>query len=225
MLSAMRIRVKHAKWALMAGLVFFAVAHIIAITLQFNTESSAIDTWTRLFDLDQEYNFSSFYSFLILAYAGAIACVLFMRERSIGWLGLSALFIYLSLDEALLIHEQLAEPLRLALALGNESLFYHAWVIPAIVVTGLLGIYLVITNRKGFISSSANKIIIYVFLMAVGSIMLEIFGSKTYLNIIFYRYMTVAVEELYEMGFASFILYNLIKNLRDTQKLKVQRLP
>jgi hypothetical protein len=225
MLYIMRIRVKHAKWALIAGLAFFAVAHMAAMTLQFKTESSAIDSWTRLFDLDQEYNFSSFYSFLILAFSGAIASVLFLRERSISWLGLGTVFIYLSLDEAQLIHEQIAEPLRRSLALGNESLFYHAWVIPAIVITLILGIYLIVTHRKGLISSSANKIIIYVFLMAVGSIMLEIFGSKTYANIVFYRYVTVSAEELYEMGFASLILYNLVKNLRDTQKLKVQRLP
>jgi len=225
MLNAMRIRVKHAKWALIAGLAFFAGAHIIAITLQFKTESSGIDSWTRLFDLDQEYNFPTFYNFLVLAYASAVAFVLFLRERSIGWIGLGIIFTYLSLDEALLIHEQIAEPLRRILVLGNESLFYHAWVIPAIAATLLIGMYLTVSYRKGQIRSAANKIIFYVFLMAVGSILLEMFGSKTYLNIVFYRFVTVAVEELYEMGFASFILYNLIKNLRDTQKLKVRRLP
>ena len=225
MLKGMRIQVKHAKWALIAGLAFFAIAHLIAMTLQFKTESSAIDTWTRLFDLDQEYNFPSFYSFLVLAYAGAISLVLFLRERNIWWIGLGILFIYLSLDEALLIHEQLAEPLRRILALGNESLFYHAWVIPAITLTALIGLYLIAAYRRGQISLSANKFIVYVFLMALGSIALEILGSKTYLNIVFYRMVTIMVEELYEMGFASFILYNLIVTLRDTQKLKIGRLP
>lgn len=215
MLKIMHIKAKHVRWALIIGLAFFACAHFIAITLEFNGASPAVRFWTRLFDLDQEYNVTTLYNWLLLALCGSFSIILFLRNRSIWWLGLSALFIYLSLDEALLIHEQIAEPLRLGLALTNASPFFHAWVIPAIALTILLGIYLVIAAKYSLaFNKEANKIIYFVFLLAAGSIIIEILGTKTYLNIVFYRFVTVLVEEMYEMGFSSLILYKILLNLR-----------
>jgi hypothetical protein len=219
----MHVTAKHIKWLLLGGLIFFACAYFIAITLEFHGASPTVRYWTRMFDLDQEYNITSFYSFLILAASGASAFILFLRQRSIWWLGLGLLFIYLSLDEALLIHEQIAEPLRRTLALSNTNLFYHAWVIPAAALTCILGIYLLIVGKKrDVVNFAPNRIIYYVFLLAIGSIIIEIVGTRTYGNIVFYRYVSVPVEELYEMGFSSFILYKILLNLYHDSKSRLK---
>jgi hypothetical protein len=211
MLNVMYVATKYIRWFLIISLVFFACAHLLAMSLEFNGASPAVRFWTRQFDLDQEYNVTSLYNWLILALAGAFSVILFIRQRSIWWVGLSILFIYLSLDEALLIHEQLAEPLRRDLALTNASPFFHAWVIPAIVLTMLLGMYLLIAAKKRLaVNFETNRIMYYVFLLALGSIIIEIVGTKTFSNIAFYRFVTVLVEEMYEMGFSSFILYQII---------------
>lgn len=216
----MRVTVKKFRWVLIGSLLFFAFAHIVSVMLEFNGASINTRFWTRLFDLDQEYNITSLYSWLLLALSGAFSAILFIRERNVRWAGLSTLFIYLSLDEALLIHEQLSEPLRRSLALTNASPFYHAWVIPAIVVTILLSIYLAIAaKRQQTVNFEANRIIFYVFLLAAGSIIIEILGTRTYINIIFYRFVAVLVEEMYEMGLSSYILYQLILCLKPSVKV------
>lgn len=54
------------------------------------------------------------------------------------WLALAAVFVYLTTDEALAIHERSSEPIRQALGVGG--FLYFAWVIPA---TGLLVLFVV----------------------------------------------------------------------------------
>jgi hypothetical protein len=219
LIVTMFITVNKFRRVLIGSLLFFAFAHFVSVMLEFNNASSNVRFWTRLFDLDQEYNITSMYNWFLLALSGAFSAVLFMRKRSLWWAGLSLLFIYLSLDEALLIHEQLAEPLRRGLALTNASPFYHAWVIPAIIVALLLGIYLVIAaKRTQAVNFETNRIIYYVFLLAVGSIIIEIVGTRTYPNIVFYRFVTVLVEEMYEMSFSSYILYHIVLYLRPSIK-------
>jgi hypothetical protein len=219
MLIQMRIDMRHIRWALITGVLLLAICHMVAITLQFTTVSPNIDFWTRLFDLDQEFNIPTYYNWLILALSGALSAVLCLRRRNIWWLGLSFLFMYLALDEAMLVHEQLAEPLRRDLALTNASPFFHAWVIPAIAFTMLLGMYLVLAAKRSLArQAEVNKVLYYVFLLAIGAIVIEIVGTKTYSNIIFYRFFTVMVEEIYEIGFSSFILYNILLLYRPETK-------
>ncbi len=182
--------------------------------LEFNTESPAISYWIRLFDLDQEYNIPTVYNGLLLALAGAFSVIVFMRTRSLWWIALSVIFIYLGLDETLLIHEQIAEPLRLKLALDNTSLLYHAWVIPASLVSVAMGTYLlVVATRKKIVNFTPNILILYIFALALGAVILEMLSTKTYGNIVFYRSFSVLVEELYEMSFSSLILYRVLRSL------------
>jgi hypothetical protein len=57
------------------------------------------------------------------------------------WQLLAVIFLYLSLDEAVAIHEKWSNPVKSLLS--TDGLFYHAWVIPAILfVSVFLMLYL-----------------------------------------------------------------------------------
>jgi hypothetical protein len=62
------------------------------------------------------------------------------------WFGLAAAFTWLSLDEAIGIHEGTIEPVRNAL--GTSGMLYYAWIIPAFVcVTVFALLYLRFLSR------------------------------------------------------------------------------
>jgi len=61
------------------------------------------------------------------------------RRYAAHWLGLAAVFVFLSADEITSFHEMLTDPVRGALQLGG--VFYFAWVIPVGIATALLGLF------------------------------------------------------------------------------------
>jgi hypothetical protein len=89
----------------------------------------------RLFDLGAEQNPPSMFSAALFV-LNALLLFLIYRLRRIGklqerngcWLFLGWLFLFLSLDEAVSLHETLTRPARL-LPVAPE-LYYVAWVIP-----------------------------------------------------------------------------------------------
>jgi hypothetical protein len=52
------------------------------------------------------------------------------------WAGLALVFLFLALDEAAAVHEQLIDPVRDALGTGGALL--HAWIVPYGIALGLL---------------------------------------------------------------------------------------
>jgi hypothetical protein len=89
----------------------------------------------HLFNLDDEGGFQAWYqSSLLLACAVLLGAIAVRRRRvrarfALHWAALSAIFVALSVDEAVSLHEQGIEPLRDALDAGG--LLYFTWVLPA----------------------------------------------------------------------------------------------
>ena len=94
-------------------------------------------------NLSYEGNLPTWYSSLLL---GSCAVLLFLIARLTAkagaghvwhWRVLALAFLYISLDEAVLIHETFNAPLRTAL--GLDGMLYFAWVVP---FAGLLVVFL-----------------------------------------------------------------------------------
>lgn len=122
------------------GLVFLSVTgflvliHSVILILFFQIEDPAVFYLLRWFDLDIEYNIPSFYSaFSILVCAG-LFFVIATRERkswnytAVCWFGLSALFLFLSLDEAFKIHERIGDFVEGFF--HATGYFYFPWILP-----------------------------------------------------------------------------------------------
>jgi len=100
-----------------------------------------------LVTLDGENNLPALFSTALLVGAAALLAFIAALERrrqathAGRWLLLSAGFALMALDESLALHEKLIEPMRALLGGRNLGVFYFAWVIPAIVLTGALGVF------------------------------------------------------------------------------------
>ncbi|WP_026731632.1 hypothetical protein [Fischerella sp. PCC 9605] len=103
-------------------------------TLYFLPDYPSRGFFAELFNVDGEQNIPALYSayallfcsflLFIIAYAKKIADDSYFRY----WKALSIIFVFLSLDEFISLHEKLIEPLRKILK--TSGFLYYAWVIP-----------------------------------------------------------------------------------------------
>lgn len=107
-------------------------------------DSGEVSEWALLFDANRESSIPTWYSSGLLFFAAMLFALIgaykrAQRHRYIPhWLGLAAIFLYLSLDEAAAIHEKLSIPLQEAL--NVTGYLYFAWVIAALPLLALFGL-------------------------------------------------------------------------------------
>ena len=89
----------------------------------------------HMFDMDREWNVPTIFSAINLLIVGVLLQFIATIKRQnkepfvLHWRFLAILFLYVSFDEILVLHEQTITPLR---SLMNTSgIFYFAWTIPA----------------------------------------------------------------------------------------------
>ena len=105
-------------------------ANLVGLVSYFGFDSSRLG----MFDLDQEGNVPTFYASASLLFCGVLLGVITAAKRKqkskdvVYWLFLSAIFIFLSVDESASLHERLITPIRDAFS--TTGIFYYAWVIP-----------------------------------------------------------------------------------------------
>lgn len=102
------------------------------------------DTLIPLFDINNEQNVPALYSWSALLFSAILLAVIARVKKIVGdryfthWRALSIIFIYLSLDEAMGLHEKFMEPLRTRFNTGG--ILYYAWVIPATILVIIFGL-------------------------------------------------------------------------------------
>ncbi len=96
----------------------------------------------RLFDLDEERTVPSLFTSVLMIF-DALALVLIglvsRQHRRLfwpHWLFLGLVFVYLSIDESVGLHEMTIAPLRERLGVGGA--LYYAWVVPYLAALGAL---------------------------------------------------------------------------------------
>jgi hypothetical protein len=96
-----------------------------------------------LFDVDGEGNVPALFSALMLGGAGILAYVVASRRRLDllpdwkYWYGIALAFFFLSVDEAVQLHEMLVP---LGKLVANDGVFLGAWVIPAGLLVAIFGV-------------------------------------------------------------------------------------
>jgi hypothetical protein len=129
---------------LMAGFLFLLAMHLFLVFAHFVLQVP-VRALTFLFDLDTEANVPSFFNSLLFF---LIAVLFFLVGRAsnkwrLQWLLLSAIFIFLTVDEGSQIHERFILPTLRFLDTGKQSAgwLYYAWVIPYGTALLLLGVF------------------------------------------------------------------------------------
>ena len=89
----------------------------------------------RVFNMESEHNIPTWFSSSMLLVCGLLLGMVAFTKRVEGaryaahWSGLSIIFLYMSLDEAIQIHEKWDKPMEALV--GSGDFFSHGWTIPA----------------------------------------------------------------------------------------------
>lgn len=194
---------------------FFGVADIRGYWHEF-----LLDLLMSAFYLDAEGNIPTFANALLLFIPALLFAFIGAWKHSIRdkfrfhWMGLALIFLFLSFDEAAVLHERLIKPMRAIV--GAEGFFYFAWVIPGMIAVALFGLIFLM-----FFLHLDKKFKLLFFLSlavyiggAIGGEMVSgyIAGMIGHKN---FTYAVVAsLEESVEMIGCSLIIYSLLEYIK-----------
>src|SRR5690606_6183682 len=133
------------------------------------------------------------------------------------WIGLAIIFLYLSIDEAAVIHEELTDPLRTALNVTNY--LHFAWMLVGIPLV-LVVIVLYFRFLKHLPAHIRNLFLLAGFCYTFGALFIEaISANQWYLNEGgTFLYMTIGTtEEFFEMLGAIVLIHTLLQYIREIQ--------
>ena len=181
-----------------------------------------------VFNLNEERNIPAWYSSAILLLCGIIIYFISLEKKNPldryyrHWLWLSIIFFYLSLDEAISIHETFSARFLME---EDNILYNDSWVI----IVGILVAIFVFAYRRFLLhlpSATRKMFIISGCIYVFGSAGMEIVGSFTeefYTKASIFHAMATTIEEFLEMiGIVVFIntLLTYIRSQIDTISFK-----
>ncbi|WP_179007526.1 hypothetical protein [Winogradskyella forsetii] len=211
-----------------------SLGNLISVYLIFNTagvEDKVTRLLVKLLNVNLEANLPTYFSSLVLLADAILLALIAYGNRAIGgrfwhWIGLSLIFVFISLDEMIQIHEQLRAPME---ALFNTSgLLYFAWFIPYMAIVVILGI-----AYFKFMMSLPKKILKLFILAGVvfvsgavgmemlGGLHAEVHGEDTLTYALMYSF-----EEFLEMSGGAIFFYALIVYIEmNFEKLRLRFKP
>lgn len=210
---------------LIAG--YLALQSVVMRWIQSTWEDAprAFDVFVRVININLEQSVPTWYATILLVGAAGLAFIIarskWPNHPRRMWLGLALIFTYLSIDEAVSIHEEFTIPLRETL--GTSGIFYFAWIIVGLGLVAIVGlIYLRFVLRLP--APVRNLIIMAGALFVGGAVGVEAISAALYeVTGTTAIYSTIGtVEELFEMlGVIVFIRallihYQISSARRDT---------
>lgn len=203
---------------LFIAIAILIILNLLSVYLLYNTagmESKVTRLLVKLLNVNLEANLPTYFSALVLLGDAILLAFIAYGSKQIGekhwhWLGLSAIFVFISLDEMIQIHEQLRAPME---ALFNTSgLLYFAWFIPYVAMVIILGIaYFKFMMRmpkkilKLFIIAGVLFVGGAVGMEMIGGMHAEVNGEDNLTYALMY-----SLEECMEMAGAAVFFYALI---------------
>lgn len=188
--------------AIVVGLV---VAHTTVQVLRFVTGNDRLYGLVYMFSLGAEMNVPAFYATFSLFFTAMLLAAVGSSSRgdsNVGmtyWLGLTTVFVVLSMDEMLGFHERLSDPV--SSRLGASGVFFYAWVIPyGLAVLAFAGLYARFLLRLP--RQTAVKFVLAGIVFVAGSIGAEMVGgwySEQYGNAAPVYVAIQTIEEVLEM--------------------------
>ena len=209
--------------SLIAIILLLVITGAAGSYLKHTIGGQQINNVARVFDLDGEANIPSFYSALILLTASLLLIFIAFSNRRVkrdflAWLLLGFVFLFLSFDEAAMLHEMLIGSLRRTFHLSG--LFYNAWVIPyglALIAGGILYLPFLLRLPRPILVLFVLSGVIFVT-GAVGVEMLEgkfeaVHGAENFTYDLY-----VALEEGMEMTGIAVFIFALLRYISGTSR-------
>ncbi len=181
-----------------------------------------IDLLMRAFYVDLEANVPTYFNTIILFIPALLMGIIAAWKYSIKdkfkfqWIGLSLIFLYLSMDEAAVLHERLIKPVRAMLNI-YEGWFYFAWIIPGIIAVALFGLayitFFLHLNTKFKLLFFAS-LAIYIGGIIGGELVSGHFAQAAGLDNFNYAMFTSLEESLEYIG-CSLLIYSLLTYIKE----------
>jgi hypothetical protein len=156
------------------------VVNIVLQVIRYRTGHDYLLGLLRLFDVNEEANIPTLFSTLLLLSAGLLLAVIASGERARGgrdvgrWKLLSAVFLFLAVDESAMLHELFITPGHELLGRDVPGVIFYAWVIPYFLLVLGLMVYL-----GGFVlrlpTAIRTQFILSAVLFVGGSLGVELF--------------------------------------------------
>ena len=195
--------------------VFLFVFNLIGIFFQkiLGEVNFFTNALVYVFDASEENNVPTFFSSFILLLASTILFITYLISKQQAqknkkyWLLLSFIFVFLSMDEAISIHEQFNK-IKSVLGTDGSGYLHYPWILPyslfVLVVGGIFIKFLLglpaKTRNLFIISGSIYVIATIVFEIPEGRVV-AVYGATTY------YYLLCALEEFLEMAGIILFIY------------------
>lgn len=176
----------------------------------------------KRFDLVNEPSLHQWYGCLIFSISSALLAVIAIKQWTIRdvnrfhWAALAMIFLGLSIDDAVMIHEMAVNPVKNYL--GTSGVLSIAWIIP-----GALFVVIVAAAYAGFLARLDRRtrwlMIFSGAIFVSGAIVMEMPGGVFYEQYRFstWHYITsYAIEELLELTGISLFVFTLLDFIRRT---------
>lgn len=187
-------------------------------------KETGVELLTQSFFMDWEANVPTYFNTIILFIPALLMGIIAVWKYSvkdqfkIHWAGLAFILLYLSMDEASVLHEKLIKPMRgIVNYEGYGGILFFAWIIPGIIAVALF----MLAYLKFFLSLDRKFKMLFFFSLAlyvggvIGGEMLsgrlaETIGQK---NFTYAAY--TSLEESLELFGAAMLIYSLLAYLRQ----------
>ena len=196
------IRPRKFAFVLAALVAFLTAANVLGGMYVYLSGASQTPLLVKLFHFDHEQTIPAFFQSVLLLFCGVLLLLIAVMRRPdlfYYWIALGGIFVFLAVDEATSIHENLIVVVREGL--GTSGLLHSAWVIPYVLALIPLGlIYLRFLFRLP--AFTRNLFVLAAAIYLTGAVGLEMVGAYFYEwgGLRTFRYqITMTAEELLEM--------------------------
>lgn len=195
------------------------LGHALVTVAEFASGRDHVFGLRRLLDFNGEGNAPAWYSSLLFLLGAALLALVARECRAEGrrwqghWAGLALVFLFLALDEAAAVHEQLIDPVRDALGAGG--VFLHAWIIPYVTALALL-LLVYLPFLRGLPARTLRLMLLAGAVFVAGAVAMEMVGGYVWdrhpvrgVAIV----AIMAVEETLEMVGLALFAYAMLDHL------------
>ncbi|WP_100615322.1 peptidase M48 Ste24p [Confluentibacter citreus] len=197
-------------------IILLLIANIFSIATKLNfildyDNQKIVRGISDKFDFDTEKSIPTMFSSIILFFSAVLLGILGIKDRKdrakySPWFGLSAIFVFLSIDEMIEIHEHLIPIIKMIKP--TSGVFYYAWIIPY----GIGLIILSLVYYKFLMRLPKKTLYLFMlsgFIFILGAVVIESFeGWEHQLNgkrTLTFCLMYTAEETLEMLGVSLFI--------------------
>jgi len=223
-LAIINIKPKKVVFILGFIIILLVFASVVVQLMKFAAGSKSLYGLASRFDLDGEGNIPNYFSSILLLFSAFLLAIIAAIKKkgnkpyAYHWVFLSIIFVHLSIDEMICIHESWIRSMRIIF--DAKGIFYFAWVIPGLVVVLVLAAFfyrflfnLVLKSRLLFMIAA----IVYVG----GVLGCELIGGWYVFHfgkINFTYNMIAMIEEVLEMTGIVLFIYALLEYMQNEFK-------